>query len=159
LKTTRRSFLKGAVTLGAAAALGEYAGFTRNSPLNLFEAASAARAGEEKLVKTICPHCSVGCGTLGKVVNGVFVGQEAWVDNPLNLGGMCSKGASIRDIVVSEKRLKYPMEKSGGAWKRITWDEAIDKIAVKMNEIRENSQHSGAAITLTTRQGYATPQQ
>lgn len=137
LKTTRRSFLKGAVTLGAAAALGGYAGFTRNSPLNLFEAASAATAGEEKLVKTICPHCSVGCGTLGKVVDGVFVGQEPWTDNPLNLGGMCSKGASIKDIVVSEKRLKYPMEKSGGEWKRITWDEAINKIAGKMNEIRE----------------------
>ncbi len=137
IKTTRRRFLKGAVTLGTAATLGGYAGFTKYSPVNIFEAASAAPAREEKLVKTICPHCSVGCGTLGRVVDGVFVGQEAWADNPLNLGGMCSKGASIRDIVVSEKRLKYPMEKSGGVWKRITWDEAMNKIAGKMNEIRE----------------------
>ncbi|MBU4374564.1 MAG: hypothetical protein KJ714_09065, partial [Euryarchaeota archaeon] len=81
---------------------------TKYSPVDLFETARAAPAGDKKLVKTVCPHCSVGCGTLAKVVDGVFVGQEAWTDNPLNLGGMCSKGATIKDIVVSERRLKYP---------------------------------------------------
>jgi formate dehydrogenase major subunit len=49
---------------------------------------------------------------------------------------MCSKGAAFSEIVTSEKRLKYPMEKVDGKWKRITWDEAIDKISKKMLEIR-----------------------
>jgi formate dehydrogenase major subunit len=137
IKSTRRTFIKGAVALGAAAALGKYAGMTTFAPENLFRTARGAPGGEAKLVKTICPHCSVGCGTLGKVVDGVFVGQEPWSDNPLNLGGMCSKGASIKDIVVSERRLKYPMEKSGGSWKRISWDEAITRVTDRMKDIRE----------------------
>ncbi len=136
IKTDRRTFLKGAA-LGAAAALGGYAGITKFSPVKLFETAQAAPGREEKLVKTVCPHCGVGCGTLAKVVDGVLVGQEAWADHPINLGGMCSKGAAFKDIVTSEKRLKYPMEKSEGVWKRITWDEAINKIAARMSEIRE----------------------
>lgn len=134
IKMKRRTFTKALAAVGAAAALG-----VKFAPDELlFEKASAAPAGagEPKLVKTVCPHCSVGCGTLAKVQDGVLIGQEPWVDNPLNLGGMCSKGAAFSEIVTSEKRLKYPMEKVDGKWKRITWDEAIDKISKKILEIK-----------------------
>ncbi len=70
--------------------------------------------------KTICGTCSVGCGFVGEVQNGVWVGQEPWFEHPINLGSLCSKGAAAREHVISEKRLRYPMKLEDGKWKRIS---------------------------------------
>ncbi|HIC77978.1 MAG TPA: hypothetical protein EYP02_02230, partial [Sulfurovum sp.] len=39
----------------------------------------------------------------------------------------------------SEVRLKYPMVKEGGKWKRISWDTAYDRISKKLTSLREKS--------------------
>jgi formate dehydrogenase major subunit len=36
--------------------------------------------------RSICTHCSVGCGVLAEVQNGVWTGQEPDFDSPFNLG-------------------------------------------------------------------------
>ena len=45
----------------------------------------------------------------------------------------CQKGGCYSNMMTSPARLTYPMERSGprgsGKWKRITWDDAIGKIA------------------------------
>src|SRR5690242_20194092 len=78
--------------------------------------------------KNICTHCSVGCTVTAEVQNGVWVGQEPSWTSPINRGSHCAKGAAIREIVHSERRLKYPMKLAGGQWQRISWDQAIDEI-------------------------------
>ena len=91
-------------------------------------------------VKTnICTHCSVGCTVKAEVQNGVWVGQEPAWDSPINRGTHCAKGASVREIVHGDRRLKYPMKKENGEWVRISWDQAIDEIGDKMLSIRETS--------------------
>src|SRR6218665_3364176 len=92
-----------------------------------------------KMVKTICTICSVGCGVVAEVQNGVWVRQEVAQDHPVSLGGVCCKGASMIDMVRSEVRLKHPMEKVNGQWKRVSWDEALDKIANQLKSIREKN--------------------
>ena len=91
-----------------------------------------------KIVKTICAACSVGCGIKAEVQNGVWVRQEVAGDHPVSLGGHCCKGADMIGSVRSEKRLKYPMVKENGKWKRISWDVALDGIANKLKELRQN---------------------
>ena len=139
LRMSRRTFIK-LTALGAAATLiGNRVGaYPETVKLieRVSELASAAPEPEVKLVKSICSHCAIGCGFLGRVEDGVFTGIEPWEAHPINAGGMCSKGASIREIVVSERRLHYPMKKEGGRWRRISWDEALDEIASKMAEVR-----------------------
>lgn len=54
---------------------------------------------------------------------------------------ICLKGlASIRHVY-SKDRLRYPVKRAGergeGKWKRISWDEALGTIAIKILEIRE----------------------
>src|SRR5262252_3651132 len=51
----------------------------------------------------------------------------------------CAKGAAVRDDVSSERRLRYPVKLVGGAWQRISWDQAIDEIGNKLLEIRAKS--------------------
>jgi formate dehydrogenase major subunit len=131
----RRSFLRASGLavggLGAVGALG--AGMVRE-----------ARAGEVDHTKpvevkqNICTHCSVGCTVMAEVQDGVWVGQEPAWNSPINRGTHCAKGASVRELVHGDRRLKYPMKKVGGEWVRISWDQAIEEIGDRMQTIRQN---------------------
>jgi formate dehydrogenase major subunit len=89
--------------------------------------------------KSICTHCSVGCTVTAEVQNGVWIGQEPSWDSPFNRGSHCAKGASVRELVHSDRRLKYPLKLVNGQWTRLSWDQAIDEIGDKMLQIREKS--------------------
>jgi formate dehydrogenase major subunit len=94
---------------------------------------------ETETRRSICTHCSVGCGVIAEVQNGVWTGQEPDFESPINLGSHCAKGASVREHGMGERRLKYPMKLTGGKWQRVSWDEAINEIGDKMLSIREQS--------------------
>jgi len=130
----RRAFLRGSgLAIGGLAAISATGGtVTRAS-------AQSAVNGAVSSVKTICTHCAVGCTVMAEVENGVWTGQEPGWDSPINLGAHCAKGAAARDDVNGERRLKYPMKKEGGEWKRISWEQAINEVGDKMMQIREES--------------------
>ena len=90
-----------------------------------------------KLIKTICSHCSVGCGVVAEVYNGVWVRQEVAQDHPISHGGHCCKGADMIDKIRGTNRLQYPIEKVAGKWNRVSWDDAMSKITAKLTELRE----------------------
>src|SRR6266404_979440 len=71
-----------------------------------------------EIKKNICTHCSVGCTVIAEVQNGVWVGQEPAWDSPINRGSHCAKGASVRELVHGDRRLKYPMKLVNGEWTR-----------------------------------------
>ena len=89
--------------------------------------------------KSVCTHCAVGCTVTAEVANGVWIGQEPSWDSPINRGSHCAKGASVRELVSGERRLKYPLKLVDGQWTRINWDQAIDEIGDKLMAIREKS--------------------
>ena len=102
-------------------------------------ASGSAGGGETETVRSVCTHCSVGCGVYAEVQNGVWTGQEPAFDHPFNLGAHCAKGASVREHGHGERRLKYPMKLVGGKWKRVSWNTAIDEVGDQMLQIREKS--------------------
>ncbi len=134
----RRTFLRnsGLAAGGAALAAGLSPGLVRRT-----QAASAATTsgGPVDVKRTVCTHCSVGCGIYAEVQDGVWIGQEPAFDHPFNLGAHCAKGASVREHGHGERRLKYPMKMVNGQWKRISWDEAINEIGDRLLAIREAS--------------------
>ena len=90
--------------------------------------------------KSICTHCAVGCTVTAEVSNGVWIGQEPSWDSPINRGSHCAKGASVRELVHSDRRLKYPMKLVNGQWTRVSAGiQAINEIGDKMMEIRQKS--------------------
>ncbi len=135
---SRRGFLTG----GAAAATTAF-GFS------LEPARAAAR--ELKIARTtqthsICPYCAVGCSvvihTLGdkaKNVKSTVVHIEGDPDGPINRGTLCSKGISLKDFIVNDRRLTKPLYRAPGAteWKALPWDEAIDKMARRIKDSRD----------------------
>ncbi len=89
--------------------------------------------------KNICTHCSVGCSVIAELQNGVWLGQEPAWDSPINRGSHCAKGASVRELVKGERRVKAPLKLVDGAWQKISWDQAINEIGDKMTAIRNQS--------------------
>jgi formate dehydrogenase major subunit len=132
----RRSFLRrSGLAAGGVAALGSLSlGAVRRA-----EAGPVAAGVKSDIRKSVCTHCSVGCGVVAEVQNGVWVGQEPAFDSPINRGSHCAKGASVRELVHGDRRLKYPMKLVNGEWTRVGWDQAINEIGDKMNEIRAKS--------------------
>jgi formate dehydrogenase major subunit len=139
----RRQFFKvAAITLGGSslAALGM-------AP----EPAFAEQVRHFKLTHTretrnTCPYCSVGCGIImysqgdaAKNVAQSIIHIEGDADHPVNRGTLCPKGAGLLDFVHSPDRLKYPqMRKAGSSeWTRISWDDALDRIADLMKADRD----------------------
>ena len=132
-KIDRRSFLRGSgLAVGGLAALAATTG-------RVGKAQAQVAGSNIEIRKSVCTHCSVGCTVLAEVENGVWTGQEPGWDSPFNLGAHCAKGASVREHVHNERRLKYPMKLEGGEWKRLSWEDAINEIGDQMMSIRDSA--------------------
>ena len=132
----RRTFLRrSGLTVGGLAAIGALPLAT----VRKADAAGSMATSGATIRKNICTHCSVGCTVTAEVVNGVWVGQEPSWGSPINRGSHCCKGASTREVVHSDRRLRYPMKLVNGQWTRISWDTAISEIGDKLMEIRGKS--------------------
>jgi len=139
-KLSRRDFLQ---RTGLAAGGSALAGLL---PLSMMRRARAAPIESSprpevktELKRSVCTHCSVGCGIIAEVQNGVWTGQEPDFHSPINLGSHCSKGASARHHGTGDRRLKYPLKLEGGTWKRLSWDAALTEIGDRLLAIRKES--------------------
>ena len=132
----RREFLKNS---SLTAAGGAVLGTGLSTGMMQKAEAASTKSGETKEVRTICTHCSVGCGVIAEVKNGVWTGQEPAFDHPFNQGTHCAKGATLREHGHGERRLKYPTKLVDGKWKKVSWETAIEEIGDKLLKIREES--------------------
>ena len=100
---------------------------------------------DEEFIRTACPRdCPDGCGVLVVKRHGkVFVRGDP--DDPVARGRLCTKCAvaynrSWRD---PDARLKWPMRRTGpkgqGEFVRISWEEALDEIAGRLQDITESA--------------------
>jgi anaerobic selenocysteine-containing dehydrogenase len=92
--------------------------------------------GQKKEVITDCTLCYHSCGTKVTVENGKAVKVEGLESHPLNRGKLCPKGEAMLENIYDPKRVKYPMKRVNGGWKRLTWDQALTEIADKLNKLR-----------------------
>jgi thiosulfate reductase / polysulfide reductase chain A len=99
--------------------------------------------------KAVCRMCHGGCGTIVERINGTIRKVIGDRDNPINRGALCSKaGAASIEQLYHPDRIDYPMmrigEKGEGKWKRVSWDEALEFIAKKMQKIK--AEHGAEAV-------------
>lgn len=89
-----------------------------------------------KWIATDCTICYHSCGMNVLVENGQITKVEGLKDHPLNKGKLCPKGEKAIDLVYHPDRLKYPLKKVNGQWKRIAWEEALAEIAEKLKGLK-----------------------
>ncbi len=137
LGVSRRAFMKNSSLAAGGAVMG--AGLFAPGMMKKVEAKPVTQQAKTEIKRTICSHCSVGCGIYAEVQNGVWTGQEPAFDHPFNAGGHCAKGAALREHGHGERRLKYPMKLENGKWKKLSWEQAIEEIGNKVLDIRKES--------------------
>lgn len=98
------------------------------------------RPWEIKKVRTTCPFCGTGCNfdLNVNVKTGKVIGVTPNEDSPINGTQLCVKGRFHTDLINSPDRLTDPLIKKNGVFEKATWEEALDLVVSKINNIKEN---------------------
>jgi formate dehydrogenase major subunit len=118
----------------------------RGDPLALGRAARSRRserlrpriADADRVVKSICPYCAVGCAQNVYVKDERVIHIEGDPDSPISRGRLCPKGSASLSLVSSPHReLKVSYRRPGGTeWEELDLDTAMDMIADRLIETR-----------------------
>src|ERR1700756_3789852 len=139
---TRREFFKitGATLAGSSLAL---LGFSPDAALAEVREFKLSRATE---TRNTCPYCAVACGVImyslgdrAKNAKESIFHIEGDPDHPVNRGTLCPKGAGLIDFIHSPSRRLYQEYRAAGSteWQRISWDDALDRVAKLMKQDRD----------------------
>lgn len=130
---SRRRFLQiSAGTMAAAGALGEAGRVIAN--------AGGAAVSGTRSVPTFCNVCFWECGAIASVRDGKLWKIEGNPLDPLSSGRLCPRGTGGIGAHFDTERLRSPLlrvsERGEEKWKAVTWDEALNFIADKMQKIK-----------------------
>ena len=95
----------------------------------------------DRMVKSICPYCAVGCGQRVYVKGERVVQIEGDPDSPISRGRLCPKGSASEQLVNSPSRVTTVRYRRpyGSDWEELPLDRAVDMIADRMLDTRERS--------------------
>ncbi len=85
--------------------------------------------------RSTCAYCGVGCEIQVGTRDGTIVQITPALDGPVNLGHLCEKGRYAFAYVDASDRVTAPMVRERGAWKRVSWAEAIARAAADLSRI------------------------
>ena len=137
---SRRDFLR----IAAAAAPGTALGGLVALGAGLGPAMARAQELRIKTAKTtpsVCPYCSVGCGTLVHTIDGKIVNIEGDPRSPHNEGTLCPKGAATYQLHVNPNRPTTVLHRAPGATEWEEWDleRAMDRVAELVKKSRDET--------------------
>ena len=107
--------------------------------------------------RVICTFCSANCGVLVHVKDGKIVKIDGNREYPISRGFVCERIRYAIKWLYHPDQLMYPLkraaEKGENKWQRITWNQAMDEIAEKLNALKEKYGPETLAITEGTMRG------
>ena len=117
-------------------------------PLGLSTAARSRRSetltprikDADRVVKSVCPYCAVGCGQRIFVKDDQVIQIEGDPDSPISRGRLCPKGSATKSLVTSpqrETKVKY-RRPFATEWETLSLDDAMNMIADRVIETRRN---------------------
>lgn len=144
-KLTRRQFLKISTVTAAAAALSDT---LFHGPISTLvgQAAGEKQLTEDTWIPSSCYMCFSNCGILAHRVDGVVVKIEGNPAHPYNQGTNCARSNAGLMKLYNPYRFKAPMKRTNSEkgreidpkWQEITWDEALNTVAEKLQSIYES---------------------
>jgi formate dehydrogenase major subunit len=93
----------------------------------------------DKVVKSICPYCAVGCGQDIYVRDGKITDIEGDPDSPVSRGRLCPKGAATFQLVTGSHRVKTVLYRRPHAteWEELPLERAMDMVAERVKAARD----------------------
>ncbi|MBN1091234.1 dehydrogenase [Blastococcus sp. TML/M2B] len=103
------------------------------------DATVSRTATADRVVKTVCPFCAVGCAQNVYVKDEQIVQIEGDPDSPINRGRLCPKGSATKQLVTSPTRVTTVRYRRpyGTEWEDLDLDTAMEMIADRVLAARE----------------------
>jgi formate dehydrogenase major subunit len=95
-------------------------------------------AEADRVVRSVCPYCAVGCGQKVFVKDEKVTQIEGDPDSPISRGRLCPKGSASKQLVTSPSRVTTVLYRRphGTRWEEIPLDRAMEMIADRVIETR-----------------------
>ena len=95
----------------------------------------------DRVAKSVCPYCAVGCGQKIFVKDEQIIQIEGDPDSPISRGRLCPKGSASKNLVTSPMRqtkVRY-RRPYGTEWEDLELDTAMEMIADRVVKAREDT--------------------
>jgi len=98
-------------------------------------------AEADKVVKSICPYCAVGCGQNVYVKDEKVVQIEGDPDSPVSRGRLCPKGSASLQLTTGSSRVHEVLYRRphGTDWEVLDLDTALDMVADRVISTRRDT--------------------
>jgi formate dehydrogenase major subunit len=98
-------------------------------------------ASSDRVARSICPYCAVGCGQLVHVKDERITDIEGDPDSPVSQGCLCPKGAATFQLVTGSHRTEQVLYRRPGGteWEPIPLERAMDLVAQRVKRTREET--------------------
>ncbi len=94
----------------------------------------------DKVVKSVCPYCAVGCGQNVYVENDQVTQIEGDPDSPISRGRLCPKGSASLQLTTGSSRLHKVLYRRPHArdWEELDLETAMDMVADRVIKARRD---------------------
>jgi formate dehydrogenase major subunit len=117
-----------------------------NDPLGRGPAVRSARTEKitartvtaDRVARSVCPYCAVGCGQKVFVKDEKVIQIEGDPDSPVSRGRLCPKGSASKNLVTSalrQTKVRY-RRPFGTEWEDLDLDTAMEMIADRVVKAR-----------------------
>ena len=98
-------------------------------------------ATADRVARTVCPYCAVGCGQLAFVKDEKVVQIEGDPDSPISRGRLCPKGSASEQLVNSARRKHAVLYRRPRAteWEELPLETAMEMVAERVASTRERT--------------------
>jgi len=95
----------------------------------------------DRVARSVCPYCAVGCGQRVFVKDEKVVQIEGDTDSPISRGRLCPKGSASKNLVTSPLRQQKVRYRPPFAteWENLDLDTAMNMIADRVVKTRADS--------------------
>jgi len=95
----------------------------------------------DRVAKSVCPYCAVGCAQKVYVKDEVVIQIEGDPDSPVNRGRLCPKGSASKNLVTSPLRQTTVKYRAPYAteWTDLALDTAMEMIADRVVKARNDT--------------------
>src|SRR5262249_25851323 len=93
----------------------------------------------DRVARSVCPYCAVGCGQLVYVKDERIIDIEGDPDSPISGGCLCPKGAATFQLVTGahRKRQVFYRRPGGPEWETLPLEQAMSMVAGRIRDARE----------------------
>src|SRR5512142_1293015 len=95
----------------------------------------------DRVVRSVCPYCAVGCGQLAYVKDERIIDIEGDPDSPVSQGCLCPKGAATFQLVTGTHRQDRVLYRRPGGtrWEQLPLERAMEMVAERVKRAREET--------------------